>query len=58
MAAVLREIEGRVKSMAIIHENLYQSPTFKILISNYIFKNSYVTYYTSMAYQKEQSRRI
>jgi len=28
MAAVLREIEGRVKSMAIIHENLYQSPTF------------------------------
>ena len=29
VAAVLRDIEGRVMSMAIIHENLYQSPHFQ-----------------------------
>ena len=42
VAVVLREIEGRVKSMAIIHENLYQSPTFnEINLKQYIEKLLY-----------------
>jgi PAS domain S-box-containing protein len=36
---VLKESEGRVKSMAMVHENLYQSPTFSdINIKRYIEK--------------------
>lgn len=47
VAAVLRESEGRVRSMATIHENLYQSPTFNdINIKNYIEKLLYDILYT------------
>ena len=42
VAAVLRDIEGRVMSMAIIHENLYQSPHFNdINLKLYIEKLLY-----------------
>ena len=47
VAAVLRESEGRVRSMASIHENLYQSPTFNdINIKTYIEKLVYDILYT------------
>ena len=47
VAAVLMESEGRVKSMATIHENLYQSPTFNdINFKKYIEKLIYDILYT------------
>ena len=47
VAAVLMESEGRVKSMASIHENLYQSPTFNdINFKTYIEKLLYDILYT------------
>jgi PAS domain S-box-containing protein len=47
VAAVLKESEGRVKSMATIHENLYQSPTFNdINFKKYVEKLLYDILYT------------
>ena len=44
---VLKETEGRIKSMAAIHEKLYQSPNFKdIKIKEYIEKLVYDILYT------------
>ena len=44
---VLKETEGRIKSMAAIHEKLYQSPNFKdIKINEYIEKLVYDILYT------------
>ena len=47
MAAILKESEGRVRSMASIHENLYQSPTFNdINFKQYTEKLLYDILYT------------
>jgi PAS domain S-box-containing protein len=47
VAAILKESEGRVRSMASIHENLYQSPTFNdINFKQYIEKLLYDRLYT------------